>query len=366
MTSASERPRSTPSHGHPGRLAVYRGARAALLAGALVACGHKKADDPEALPPRVTESSAGRTEPGTPKPPSAATSVQAAHVPYSRENPIVYSNDHPEDVHTDVIVMALQSNGTIDLRGIVTDQQQSAPRGCDGDGCHTAKLDHAHRERWIAAARASGFRDIPDAAWGDAAVSLIVAQARAASPALPLVILTGGPLTLVARAYQRDPSIASKVIVSIAGFQKNDDTRGLYRGETNVTGDLAASQRVLEHLRCVIVPFGDLYAHKLDQTRYPATPRARVDQLPDEPLRALMQDIYAYPWAHYDADGGPQATLLSTRYATASKHVRWAVDDGGPYLADDPDSDDVVITEVDGAAVTEPWWNEVNKAFASP
>lgn len=300
--------------------------------------------------------------PPTNPPPAGST----AHVPYSTNNPILYTNDHPEDVHTDVIMMALHSNGTIDLRGIVTDQQGSSPSGCGGDGCHTTAIDDAKRREWISAARSSGFYDIPSSVSGDAAVNLIVAEARAASSSLPLVIMTGGPLTLVARAYRLDPSIASRVIVSIAGFALNQWTSGKYRGETNITNDLAAAQTVLQNMRCVIVPFRDFNSQGIDQTRYPATPRSRVDALPNKPLRARMQSIYAYPWAHYDADGGPQATLLSTRYATASKRVRWATDSGGSYLADDANSDDVLITSVDAAPATDRWWAEVREAFGAP
>jgi hypothetical protein len=302
--------------------------------------------------------------PSTPVTPPAPSNPISAHVPYSRANPILYSNDHPEDVHTDVIMMALQSNGKIDLRGIVTDQQSSPPSGCGGDGCHTAKEDDDKRKGWISAARQSGFQDIPDSLTGDAAVNLIVSEARAASASLPLVIIVGGPLTLVAKAYQRDPTIASKVIVAFAGFSWSS-SNNKWRTETNVSNDRASAQLVLEKLRCVIVPFQDFNSKKVDETRYPSTPRSRVDQLPNEPLRARMQSIYAYPWAHYDADGGPTATLLSGSYVTASRRVRWATDTGGVYLADDNTSDDVLLTNVNGAAVTEPWWNEVKQAFAN-
>ncbi|HEX5657775.1 MAG TPA: nucleoside hydrolase [Polyangiales bacterium] len=275
----------------------------------------------------------------------------------------MYSNDHPEDVHTDVIMMALQSNGSINLRGILTDQQYGAPGGCGGDGCHTAAIDDAKRRQWIEAARASGFRNIPSSVSGEAAVQLILAEARAASSSNPLVIIAGGPLMRIAEAYRRDPSIASKLIVSLAGFADYDGD-GKYYGETNITGDQGASQTVLENLRCVIVPFIDFNARGIDQTRYPSTPRWRVEQLPGDPLRALMLNIYAYPWAHYDADGGPTATLLSSSYATASKRVRWARDSGGPYLADDASTDDVLITQVNGGSTTEAWWSEVTRAFA--
>jgi hypothetical protein len=302
------------------------------------------------------------TEPPPTNPPPPTGNI-SAHVPYSRANPFLYSNDHPEDVHTDVIMMALQSNGSINLRGIITDQQVTPTPGCSGDGCHTIEIDDPLRKQWIEAARASGFRNIPGSVYGEAAVQLIIAEAKAASTSKPLVIIAGGHLTPIAAAYRRDPSIASKLIVSLAAFQDyNGD--GKYTGETNITGDEAAAQTVIEKLRCVIVPFIDFNARGIDQTRYPSTPRSRVQQLPDEPLRRLMLSIYAYPWAHYDADGGPTATLLSANYATASKRVRWARDSGGTYLADDASSDDILITKVNGGTATEPWWSEVTRAFA--
>jgi hypothetical protein len=287
-------------------------------------------------------------------------------LPYSAANPILYSNDHPEDVHTDVLMMALRSNGSIDLRAVVTDQQSKAPAGCDGDGCHTAAIDDGHRREWISAARESGFQHVLGSTLGDAAVDVIVREARAASAERPLLIIVGGPLTLLARAYTRDPSIAGRVIVSLAAFSFNDATNGKYRPETNITVDVASAKVVFEHLRVVVVPFADFNSAKLDEHRYPATPLSRVKALPDAPLRARMESIYAYPWAHYDADGGPSATLLSERYVRAVKPARWAEDSGGPYLADDPSSDDLVVSEVDGASVTEPWWREVKQAFGAP
>jgi hypothetical protein len=287
--------------------------------------------------------------------------------PYTTANPVLYSNDHPEDVHTDVLMMAMQSNGTIDLRGIITDQQQQAPADCAGDGCHTVASDDELRRQWIEAARASGFRDVPDSVVGEQAIELIVAEAKKAKRELPLVLIVGGPLTLVARAYERDPSIAETSLVSLAAFQMNSAwTDNKYRPETNITGDAEAARVVLEKMRCVIIPFSDFNAEHIDEKRYPATPLARVSKLPDTPLRRRMQSIYAYPWAHYDADGGPSAILLSTGYAVESRRVRWATDDGGPYLANDPSSDDILVTAVDGGKTTEPWWREVNRAFGSP
>jgi hypothetical protein len=111
----------------------------------------------------------------------------------------------------------------------------------------------------------------------------------------------------------------------------------------------------------VILPYGDIGP---DAQRYPLTPKSRVDGLPNKPLRAKMQSIYAYPWAHYDADGGPAATLLSSNYVTSTKRVKWAADGGGAYLADDPASDDLLVTGMNGSAVTEPWWSQVNTAFS--
>jgi hypothetical protein len=280
-------------------------------------------------------------------------------LPYSSANPIFYTNDHPEDAHTDVIVMALASNGRINLRGFATDQQASAPGGCGGDGCHTQAIDDAKRREWIQAARQSGFKNVPDSVVGNDAVERLLAEARAASSSRPLVIMVGGPLSLVAQAYRRDPSMASRVIVVFAGFQS---TGGRARAENNVHVDRAAAQLVLEKLRCVVVPFVDWGT--VDQSRFALTPRSRVDQLPNKPLRGRMQSIYAYPWAHMDIDGGPVATLLASHYASASKRVRWS-SDGGGQLVDDNASDDLLITQVQGSAVTEPWWREVRQAFGA-
>lgn len=146
------------------------------------------------------------------------------------DSPIVYDNDWWFDVFDKNYLWAQASLGKADLRGnIVTLDMWDWQKGyhykmqqCVDDANKALKL-----------ARDSGLRNIPDLTLGSDRVlerpasgriedtvaqetpgsRLIVAEARKASPARPLVIVVGGPLTTVANALLTDPEIASSIVV---------------------------------------------------------------------------------------------------------------------------------------------------------
>ncbi len=145
-------------------------------------------------------------------------------------NPMLYDNDWWFDVFDNNYLWAQASLGKADLRGnIVTLDMWDWQKGyhykmqqCVDDANKALKL-----------ARDSGLRNIPDLTLGSDRVlerpasgriedtvpyetpgsRLIVAEARKASPAKPLVIVVGGALTTVANALLTDPEIAPNIVV---------------------------------------------------------------------------------------------------------------------------------------------------------
>ncbi len=146
------------------------------------------------------------------------------------DSPILYDNDWWFDVFDNNYLWAQASLGQANLRGnIVTRDMWDWQKGyhytmqrCVDDANKALKL-----------ARDSGLRNIPDLTLGSDRVlerpasgriedtvrqetsgsRLIVAEARKASPAKPLVIVVGGPLTTVANALLTDPEIAPNMVV---------------------------------------------------------------------------------------------------------------------------------------------------------
>ncbi len=146
------------------------------------------------------------------------------------DSPIIYDNDWWFDVFDNNYLWAQASLGRADLRGnIVSLDMWDWQKGyhykmqqCVDDANKALKL-----------ARDSGLCHIPDltlvsdrvlerpasgriedtAAQETPGSRLIVAEARKASRARPLVIVVGGPLTTVANALLTDPEIAPNVVV---------------------------------------------------------------------------------------------------------------------------------------------------------
>ena len=151
--------------------------------------------------------------------------TQAGLLPYDSSNQVWYDNDFVND-YIDWYLMAVASSGVV-LRGMTT---------TSGETPYFIAL-LGGRARIVADGRTSGFRNIPDTLPGAdrplvppasgriedtqhipsaGTVALIAAAHRAiAETGKPLVVCVGGPLTAVATAYLRDPTIAGKVIVGL-------------------------------------------------------------------------------------------------------------------------------------------------------
>jgi hypothetical protein len=192
-----------------------------------------------------------------------------AHLPFSRSNPFIWDNDANHDVFTLEFVMALANNGVIRLVGIT-----QSP--------HPYRTRCEDLQAIVEKARAVGWKNIPDAAWnlGDCYATALIRpdsgriedtlpiETRSAefilecvlgegTPAVPVVIGAGGPLTSVVSAYLmalrqgRGDEFAKKVIV-LANLGLIKDGRPTI-SNYNPSQDEWATYICLERLRNVIV-----------------------------------------------------------------------------------------------------------------
>jgi len=146
-------------------------------------------------------------------------------LPVDERNPVIVANDSATDNWTGEYAMLLANSGGPPLAGIIVNASAYWPDLA------------ANVDRWnqlIAAARASGLRNIPDATgsagdplvrpadgaiesttpnMSDGAKLIVDLSARLGLPWRPLVVVTGSRLTDVADAYLMDPTVADRVVV---------------------------------------------------------------------------------------------------------------------------------------------------------
>lgn len=146
------------------------------------------------------------------------------------DNPILYDNDWWFDVFDNNYLWAQASLGHARLRGnIVTRDMWDWEKG------YHYSFDQSWKdaEKALKLARDSGVKNLPDPTRGSDRVlvrpesgriedtgpqptdgsRLIVAEAKRASPAKPLLIIAGGPQTTVANALLTNPEIAPNLVV---------------------------------------------------------------------------------------------------------------------------------------------------------
>ena len=304
-------------------------------------------------------------------------------VPYTNANPILYDNDEVLDVYTDDYLMALASVGAINLRGLCT-SSSIAPHNPYVTAEDFDRM-HAQRVQSVAAARTSEMANIPDpilgveghlvvpgsgniddtVSIGSAGSSKIIVEALAASPSVPLVVVCGGPLTTIADAYLRNPSIAANLIVAwIGGIATAPYTMSDYNG----WADGWAARIVAERLRLVTFP--------AVQAMVPDVPRTQLTTLPDCALRAFMLTKELNTDTNrpndHDADGPPAVATMSAAYVTSQAQVRYAgmsmttwapVNYNVPYFTADAGGNVTVITGVNVTAGSAEWWRALSFAL---
>jgi len=294
-------------------------------------------------------------------------------LPYDNTNPVIYDNDWTND-YVDWYLMALASVGDINYRGIST--SSSVPpynRHMTAEGL---ALQVEKRREIVRRGRNSGFRNIPDPIPGTKGNLIkpasgriedtqpldspgsrrIIEEAGKATPAEPLVVCAGGPLTAVANAYLLDNSIADKVVVA---WLDNHN-----KGMTGFNGwsDGWAAFIVLERLRLV--------QFTVQSKPFAHVPKSRLHTLPDNEAREYMlasQPDVVSPEG--DADGPPAISLMRPDYVQSAKRVSfggWTTRDGHemPLFKDDPNGRAIVITAVDQKVATEEWWRAMENPAA--
>jgi hypothetical protein len=295
----------------------------------------------------------------------APAHAQSSLLPFDSSNHVWYDNDFAND-YVDWYLMAVATSGEIVLRGITT----------SSSGTEWFDQLVAMRARVVADGRASGFRNVPQPLPGanrplaipvggqiddtepavSAGTAALIAEAHRtyAETGKPLVVCVGGPLTGVASAYLRDPSIANKIVVS---FIDNYETMlGGYNGQS----DPWAAYIVLRRLQLVYFP-----AYPGD--RVGPFPRLSKDwikaSLPPSPARDHMLSLKldVVNGTDGDGDGMTAVSLLTSNYVRAVRRVSFGgwVDANGngrpphvPIMTPDDNGTALVVTHADGDAAS--------------
>ena len=187
----------------------------------------------------------------------AGGDVPHGPLPIDERNPVIIANDSASDNWTGEYAMLLANSGGPSLAGIIVNPSPYWP-----DLAANASV----WEQMVAAARASGLRNIPDATRsaaealvrpddgkiesttpnGSEGAKLIVERsARLSLPWRPLVVVTGSRLTDVADAYLMDPSVADRVVVvsALGGAGDGGGAMGWPNGELDAWADWIVGQR---------------------------------------------------------------------------------------------------------------------------
>ena len=178
-------------------------------------------------------------------------------LPVDERNPVIVANDSATDNWTGEYAMLLANSGGPPLAGIIVNPSPYWPDLA------------ANVNSWnqlIAAARASGLRNIPDATgsagdplvrpadgdiesttpnMSDGAKLIVDLSARLSLPWRPLVVATGSRLTDVADAYLMDPTVADRVVVvsALGGASGSGSAMGWPNGELDPWADWIVGQR---------------------------------------------------------------------------------------------------------------------------
>ena len=211
-------------------------------------------------------------------------------LPVDERNPVIVANDSVTDNWTGEYAVLLANSGGPPLAGIIVNPSPYWP---------DLAVNVAAWDELIAAARASGLRNIPDATASaagplvrpadgaiehttpnmSAGAKLIVDQsARLSLPRRPLVVVTGSRLTDVADAYLMDPSVADRVVVvsALGAAGAGGGVMGWPNGELDAWADWIVGQRFR------YVQVNGYYEQLGDVTS------AKVADLPANPLGTWM------------------------------------------------------------------------------
>lgn len=296
-------------------------------------------------------------------------------LPYDSTCPVIYDNDETIDAYTDDVIMAYASTGEIKLVGMITSSSVQPFNKYVPSGSY---LDmHKDRIKGVEFARKSGFKNIPNPVFGPnkhlekpitgwiedtipqntEGSRLIVETAKTVSVEKPLVIVMGGPLTVVADAYLLDQSIADKIVVAWLG----DTSEGI--NSYNGWADPWSAFIVMQKLKMVVFP---VFMHS------PFVTKSKLHELPDTLFRQWMIDKYhitaRIPDEH-DEDAPPMISILRKDYVLDAKKVSfgyWKEYEGHsvPMFKDDPHGNTIVVLSTNREVATEEWWRTMKNPLA--
>lgn len=300
-------------------------------------------------------------------------------VPFDATNPVLYDNDDHRDMYTDEYLLSLASAGTIQLKAIITTYSADAVE---------YELFVKGRRDILQKARQSGLIHLPATTAGprtrlvrpasnqiadtqplnSQAGRVIVNAALQASPAKPLVIITGGQLTAVADAYLQNAKIADRVIVSgIFGARDKTYNAGL---------DAWAWAIVIRHFRCLSFSDSetDTAYNRVFKTACPQTPkqqfRMAVQQgnLPNTPFYhwLVVKRHPRHPAAYMEQDGDAPAVIPLVQPSYVQAVERWRCThldvSGLPILVRDAEGPLYLVTQASEAVGTEVFWQGIENS----
>ena len=293
----------------------------------------------------------------------AGSDFAGESLPVGPKNPVILCNDNVYDNWHGEYALLLAVANRLPLAGIVV-----------STGSSWQDLD-ANLTGWqslVGRARESGLASVPDpvrsasqilhrpadgtiestvANNSEGARFIVETSRRLAQAGQPVVVATGGRLTDLADAYLIDPSVAERiVVVSSLGSGFSEGTQLARMGMPNGEEDTWSDTIVIQRLRYVQVS-------------------ARYDQLTDVPAERVM-DLPANPLG--DWIGTKRTEILSIQVAADQvsaiavgipnfvKAVVRVAQSGSdrdqPTLSANPDGSAWLVSESDGAAATDRFW----------
>ena len=294
----------------------------------------------------------------------AGRDLSHGKLPVDERNPVIIANDSPNDNWTGEYAMLLANSGGPPLAGIIVNPSLYWP---------DLARNMSGWDQMIAAARASGLRNIPDATpsagsplerpddgniesttpnMSDGGKLIVELSARLSLPWRPVVVVTGSRLTEVADAYLIDRSVVDRVVVvsSLGDAASGGGEMGWPNGEIDAWADWIVSQRFR------YVQVNGYYDQLGDVTA------ANSADLPANPfgswMAAKLPRVLQIPMA------SDQVAILAVGLPTFVTAVDRAVADSsatfdattGPPLRAQPDGSVWVVPSCDGAMAADRLW----------
>jgi hypothetical protein len=285
-------------------------------------------------------------------------------LPVDERNPVILDNDNTADNWMGEYAVLLGNSGRNPIAGIIA---SASPYYTD------ANANASGWGRLVAAARASGLRNVPDVTTSaglplvrpadgqidstapnnaDGAQLIVKLSRKLATPARPLVVIECVPLTNLADAYLIDHTVVDRVVAvaALGELGSPDATMNGPNGDLDPWSDWIVAQKY----RYVQV------SAYYDQTGDVMT--SDLDRLPMNPLGSWMKDqqpkIYTIPQA------SDQIAVLSVALPTFATAVQRASPDTsaaydgtqGPPLRPDATGNVWVVTKIDSPLAATYLW----------